>query len=205
MIVPYHLSPTVSPPPRISSSLSYPWSNRICVWLLSVKLLYCGRRRPQKVLFSLFLSITSAAQAKKNIPPGRFSQLAITRTSNLLWSPLLVGYCVSLNCLGAIYLHGYIFSLILCVPQFPIPNGGKTSSQNVPPRWRLFLNAPPPPPTLFLLVVVYFCLFVGGIGHNVFLFLHFLLLNLMAEPMRQRHLYTFNLHCISSPKHSDRL
>jgi hypothetical protein len=37
------------------------------------------------------------------------------------------------------------------------------------------------------------------------LFLHFLLLNLMAEPMRQRHLYTFNLHCISSPKHSDRL
>jgi hypothetical protein len=86
-----------------------------------------------------------------------------------------------------------IFFIVFFAPFNP---PSQTMGKSPPKKFHpddIFFNAPLPPPALYLLVVVYFRLFVGRKGFDVFSFLHFLSLNLMAEITRQHHLNMFNL------------
>ena len=75
----------------------------------------------------------------------------------------------------------YIFSFLF-IAQFTVPNNRNMSFPHVLPRWRLISNATAPHCRhSFWLVVMYFCLSVSRLGHNVFLFLNFLSLNLWPK------------------------
>jgi hypothetical protein len=86
-------------------------------------------RKTKKCFIFIFLSITSVAQAKKDIPPRRYSQLAAARTSNLMRSLLLVGCCVSIDCLGAgLYCFIVFFA--------PLDSPSQTTGKRPPKTFR---------------------------------------------------------------------